>query len=110
MYEKDYIKRRNVKDTLQKKHIYPATVKQINDPLNSMRIKVVIPELGDETIDLETLPWCTYIGDKQIFSLPKIGEAVWIHLANPDKPYTERYWTARVISGYQNVKSEQRDE
>jgi hypothetical protein len=89
--------------TNSKNNFYYGRVIDVNDPLDSYRIRVKLDGL-DEKIDIATLPWCESFLPKFLSILPKEGEMVKVILFNPDTPFTKREWVGPVISQVQNLK------
>lgn len=92
-------------NSLEKTLIYIGEVRSIDDPLDSMRIKVRIKGVDDKLSDDE-LPFCDPALTKFIFILPKVGEAVKIYLYNIDKKFTRREWNGPIISQFQRLSND----
>lgn len=84
-------------------NIYEARVIDINDPLESQRIRVRIKGLDDKTADAN-LPWCDSFLPMMHFVLPKRDELVKIMLFNSAEPNMRRQWVGPVISQFQSLK------
>ncbi len=85
------------------KTLYYARVIDINDPLDSQRIRVRIKGLDDRISD-EKLPWCDSFLPLMNFILPKRDELVKIILFNSTEPNMRRQWIGPVISQFQSLK------
>lgn len=62
---------------------YRAIVKDISDPLNMGRIKVICPSIYDESLS----PWCLPCFPSKFFSLPKLNDFVWIEFEEGNSQY-----------------------
>lgn len=84
--------------------LYPAIVTDIEDKTNSLMIRASIKELRDES--LSEVPWSYPFMNKQFVMMPKVGEGVWIMLADPSKPFSDRFWISRAFSNFGNLPFE----
>lgn len=73
----------------------------INDPLNSYRIKVRIKGVDDKLTD-DKLPWCSSFLPIFANILPKKDEMVKVILLNPIEPLLRREWIGPIIASQQN--------
>ncbi len=81
--------------------LYIGKVISIDDQMESMRIKVRIPEFDNNILDTN-LPIC-YPVHSQIFRIfPQVGESVVIMLSDIKKPYNDRLWFSPIIRTYQD--------
>ena len=85
-----------VKDKEFTKILYVGNVVTIDDELDANRIIVRIPELDNNIIDSE-LPICYPMFGQLIKNLPNKGEAVYIMVSDPKKPYNDRLWIIPII-------------
>jgi hypothetical protein len=81
--------------------LYIGKVISIDDKMESMRIKVRIPEFDNNVLDTN-LPYC-YPLHGQIFRVfPKVGESVVLMLSDIKNPYNDRLWLFPLIRTYQD--------
>lgn len=83
------------------KIIHNSKVININDPMESRRIKVRIPVIDDGILD-ELLPWCIPLIPSHLYVMPKINEHVLIVPMNPWNPTVGRYYIGPVFSNGSN--------
>lgn len=72
--------------------IYRAIVKDISDPQNRARIRVLIPAIHDIKAKISTLPWadcCSIIAgpDRSAIRIPDVGDVVYVMFEQGDKNY-----------------------
>jgi len=80
-------------------------VVDIDDPLDSYRIKVRIKGVDDKISD-EGLAWCESFLPKFINIIPKKGELAKILFFDTTSPMMRRQWIAPIISQVQNLNFE----
>jgi hypothetical protein len=84
---------------------YDGVVISNDDPLNLWRLKVRIPELNDQILSDDSIPFAYPLLSKDIGFLPVEGEAVKIILRNKDSPLSFRYWISRTYSDFSKIDS-----
>lgn len=77
--------------------IYHGVVVDNNDPDNTSRLRIFIPDL-DQSLEnkKEQLAWCQYFFASNIQYIPKIGEQVAVILENPWKKDHGRWWIGPI--------------
>ena len=95
----------DILNQIDKNNIYIGEVRSLDDPLDSMRIKVRIKGIDDKLNDDE-LPYCDPLTSKFIFILPQLGEGVNIITYKSDKLYTRRGWFGPIISQFQRLSGD----
>lgn len=89
--------------------IYRAWVKDNNDPEKRGRIRVEVPYIHPEDLDVKMLPWAEYCapdggGDNRgVFLVPDVGDTVWVQFEAGDKNFP--VWVGTWY-GLPNNKSE----
>lgn len=94
-----------VKTLTNDRLIYIGKVIDITDDLESMRIKVRIPEF-DNNLNNDKLPYCYPMNSQFIKILPKIGESVLVILSNTNKPHNDRIWLTTIIRTYEDISKD----
>lgn len=95
---------------VERRTIYPAVVRDINDPDGLNRVKAVIKDIRDDQIAIEDIPWALPMSPRQFHVPIAVGDAVNVILADPDKPYLERYYTTKMVADFTNLDNPSYDE
>lgn len=96
-------------NTQNTKVIFIGKVISIEDDLESMRIKVRIPEF-DNNINDSDLVTCYPIYGQILRIFPKVGEAVTVMLSDSKNPYNDRFWIAPIIRTFTQLKKDPNNE
>lgn len=78
---------------------YNAVVVNIDDPLESKRIKCRIESI-DRNVPDNKLDWCISLNPSFLFSIPIVGEMVIVFLQNPWDGTSGRYYLGPIASGH----------
>lgn len=91
------------------KNIFIGKVISIDDDLESMRIKVRIPELDNNVLD-SNLVTCYPLLSQILRIFPKVGEAITVILSDCSNPYNDRFWVSPIIRTYTDLKKDTNNE
>lgn len=92
------------------KNVQIGVVSNISDPLSLGRIQVKIPGFarkgGDNSVDVEELPWCHPMVPKFFTSTPRVGEGVFIITFSDEKSNADRLYLGPIISELTNLNND----
>lgn len=78
--------------------VHHAKVINIDDPINSKRIKARIDGVDDALVD-GNLPWCVSLTPNFFYWVPQVGEYVAIIMVNPWNKNWSRFYFGPIQSG-----------